>query len=1324
MQEKENHRRPAPPRIDREKRQRLARSVQLQYDIELPIIQRREEIAGLIRENQVIVVCGETGSGKSTQLPKICLELGRGIAGTIGHTQPRRIAARSIAARIADELQSPLGQAVGYKVRFDEKISPDSVIKLMTDGILLAESQSDKLFRQYDTLIIDEAHERSLNIDFLLGMLCRVLPQRPDLKLIITSATIDAKRFAEHFTAPRINRGKPVPIIEVSGRAYPIEILYRSLEEFDDEEAVSRETDLEERAILAAVDELAGHAAKSGTPGHGDMLIFLPTERDIFETAKALRSHPIPGDDAASGSRGRQTEILPLYARLPVKEQQKVFQISSRRKIVLATNVAESSLTVPGIRYVIDTGTARICRYSPRSRTQRLPIEAISRASADQRAGRCGRVGSGVCIRLFSEQDYRSRERYTTPEIQRTNLASVILQTKSLRLGEIEKFPFIDPPRIAAISDGYKTLYEIGALDEKRNLTPIGWSLSRLPVDPRIGRMILAAAENGVLREMLIIAAALEIQDPRERPQEHQGKADMAHAQYLDARSDFFGYLNLWDFYQNLKDKTSRSGLRKACQQHFLSFNRMKEWNDIFVQLQQFVHDAKMKIGPRKENFDALYEPLHRSILSGNLSGIAQRDNRFEYTAAGQSGGAGSKFVLWPGSGIQKSRSQKQPGKNPGRGRQEPETAEKPEGLPHWIVAAERVETTRRFLRTVAQIDAAWIEPMARHLIKRVYMEPHWNRETGYVHAYERVSLFGIVIVPKRRVNLGPIDPVTARDIFIQHALVDGDMDSNLEFFEYNETLLDEARKLQDKLRRPEIVRSETARYEFYQDRIPEDVYDRRSLERFVKSGGDRNDPDRSLFMTLSDLCTEEIPEAVLQSFPDRLETPEGGQVEIEYSFAPGEENDGLTVIVPKEGLRQLEPARLGWLVPGLVEQKIAALLKSLPKEIRRQIVPVPDTARELAKQVEFGRGGLEEQIARLVSRLIGRLVVPADFSPEQLPAELRMNIRVLDQDGSPLGEGRDLDELRKDFGVKAAETVAGADPRWNRIGLTDWDFGELPESIDLDRGGLRIKAFPMLFLQTVDDSVSCNLTLADSLDKAVRETRRAVTELFHGVARKDIRTQVQWLPQADRLRIYAQPLLEFDFGRDVARLMAARALQIEEWPLPRTAEQYTDRIEKAKARLGVAVQDVTKLIGPLLEAFHQARLAIEQNKSNRTEAAWRDAKEHLKRLVVPAFLLETPWGQLREFPRYFKAIPLRFEKLKSGGDSADRTATEELARYWEQYTDLLELHRGAGLTDPELEIFRWMLEEYRVSLFAQRLGTATKVSATRLDKQLEKVRR
>ncbi|MDR3183312.1 MAG: ATP-dependent RNA helicase HrpA [Planctomycetaceae bacterium] len=1195
----------------------------MQYDNELPIVQRREEIAELLLHNQVVVVCGETGSGKSTQLPKICLETGRGKNGLIGHTQPRRIAARSVAARIAEELNTNIGDTVGYKVRFDEKLSANTVIKLMTDGILLAESQNDRLFKQYDTLIIDEAHERSLNIDFLLGMFKRILPQRPDLKLIITSATIDAQRFSQHFTVPQINRRQPVPVIEVSGRTYPIEIRYRSIEEYDDADDVSRETDAEMNALLAAVNELTQH-------GSGGILIFLPTERDILETAKALRTD-------------KKTDVLPLYARLPATQQQKVFQRPKGQRIILATNVAESSLTVPGIRYVIDTGTARMSRYSPRTRTQRLPIEAVSQASADQRAGRCGRVGAGICIRLYSELDYQHRERYTTPEIQRTNLASVILQTLSLKLGSIETFPFLDPPKASSISDGFKTLFEIGAIDDRQRLTDVGRRLSRLPVDPRIGRMILAAEENGVLNEMLIIASALEVQDPRERPQAFQGKADAAHAPFLDERSDYLSYLKLWDFYLHLKESTSRSGLRKACQQNFLSFNRMKEWNDVYLQLKRelkIIDTGELERNENKENGkrgglvphddEQFYEAVHRSILAGNVSGIAQRDVKTaEYNVCN-----GGKFVLWPGSGICKKRKvKKENGKT--------NSSDLQDNSP-FILAGERVETSRKYLRTVAVIDESWIEPAAAHLLKRIYLEPHWNRQTGYVHAYEKVSLFGIVIVPKRRINYGPIDPKAARDIFIQSALVEGELDTTLPFFVHNQQILAEAGKLQDKLREHDLLKPEAQRYQFYQERIPGEVYDKRSAEKYAK-----NNSTQSWEMTLEDVCERVnkagvtiIPSgsALSQSFPDKLET-----FDLEYRYAPGEAEDGLTLVVEQTALPKLEPAKLGWLVPGMLEQKMTALLKSLPKDIRRCLVPIPDTVRTLMKTMVFGEGGLEERLCREVTKLAGRIVVRSQFNTAQIPPELLMNVRVVNDAGETLGEGKDFTLLRKQFRIAAEATDAAIIP-----------------SASSEYAG------------------------------------------FHVKHHREIRRQIQHLPNVERLRIYAQPLTDFKFDDDVGLLLAALA---------------------CKTSIPSAVQDAVKILPPLLESYHEARRTLEKYSAvshSFGDSAYADAKENMSRLTSAGFLVTTPWVWLKEYPRYFQAVTLRFEKIQK---TNDQQWTAELQRYRQKYEQYRELHNAAGIDDPELETFRWMIEEYRVSLFAQRLGTVLKVSAQRLDKQFEKVK-
>lgn len=1244
------------------------------FDSELPIVARKTEIAELVRENQVVIVCGETGSGKSTQLPKILLEMGRGITGLIGHTQPRRIAARSVASRIAEELRTPLGREVGYKIRFTDETGPNTYVKLMTDGILLAESQGDHLFEQYETLIIDEAHERSLNIDFLLGILKRLLPKRPELKLIITSATIDAKRFAEHFAS----KTGPAPVIEVSGRSHPIELRYRPLDDEGAEEDSGNmsDADLLERGVLNAVDELA-------RIDKGDILIFMPSERDIMETAKSLRGHKIPGDDSA-----RKTEILPLYARLPSEQQQKIFKPHPHRRIVIATNVAESSLTVPGIKYVIDPGTARISRYSTRSRTQRLPIVPISRASADQRAGRCGRTGPGICIRLFSEKDYEARERYTVPEIQRTNLASVILQTKALNLGAIEKFPFIDPPKNAAITDGYKTLFELGAVDDEKELTETGRRLARLPVDPRIGKMILAAGEESSLREILIIAAALEIQDPRERPFELREKADGAHAKFLDEKSDFVSYLKIWDFYNELKDKLSRNQLRKACVQNFLSFNRMKEWSDIHVQLLQLVREAKLHLRPRNDDYDA----IHKAILAGLLSGISNRNDKYEYETAG-----GGKFNLWPGSGLFSKKY-------------------------HWIVSAERIETTRRYLRCSAKIETSWIEPLAPHLIQRSYLEPHWSKESGYVHAYERLNLFGLTIVPKRRVNYGPIDPVRSRTIFISEALLEQELDTKLDFFIFNLELREEANKLESKLRRHDFLKDVSVIADFYEANIPEDVYDRKSLEKWY--GKLPPEEREKMRLKLDDICNL-VPEGeIAELFPETLRMFDGSVAKLEYRFTPGEASDGLSVVVPLEGLSQLDPGRLGWLVPGLLERKIVALLRTLPKDLRKSLVPITESAKELMEKLESGEMPLEESLARAVTRRIGRAVVPEDFEQGKIAPELRMNIKIVEDDGAIVSEGRELATLRKRYGIKASEAVAAIDaPEWNREGLKTWDFGDLPESLELKRANSSLKAFPAI-IDSDPERKCVSLRLLDSLEKAELASRGGLLRLFLIFAYKDIGSQVRWFPQIDKLSVYARMIPGFELKTSLGELMGARSLRLDERPIPRNETEFKDMLAKGLHELPGAVLEITKYVGPFLEAFHAARLAVERNSAGLYAVHAEDAARQIDRLLVPGFLLSYPWKWLKEFPRYFKAIPLRFEKLKSGGRARDVEAIRELEEYWERYSGRLETHEAAGLIDPELGEFRRLLEEYRVSIFAQQLGTAVKISPLRLEKQWEKTRK
>ena len=922
--------------------QRKAKRPQPTFDDELPISARRQEIAQALSQHQVIVVCGETGSGKSTQLPKICLELGRGVSGLIGHTQPRRIAARSIAARLAEELGRPLGQDVGFKIRFTDTTSPLCHIKLMTDGILLAESQGDRFLSQYDTLIIDEAHERSLNIDFLLGYIHRLLPRRRDLKIIITSATIDAQRFAAYFEPVA---GK-VPVLEIEGRTYPVDLLYRPQQA----DEAGEEPDWEQ-CVAQAIEELA-------RIDRGHILLFVPTERDIRAAAKTLRGRSWPGDVG-----GKQTEILPLYGRLSTQEQNRVFKPYPHRRIVIATNVAESSLTVPGIRYVVDTGTARISRYSARSKVQRLPIEPISQASADQRKGRCGRVGPGVCVRLYSEEDYQTRDRFTPPEIQRTNLASVILQTKALNLGPLEEFPFLDPPKPAAVTDGYKTLFELSALDDQRSLTELGRRISRLPVDPRIARIILAGHDENCLHEILIIASALELQDPRDRPAEKQAAADEAHAQFAHPESDFLSYLKLWDFFRKVEHDLSHSKLRRACQQNFLSFNRMREWIDVHQQLVQLTDEAGLKQHARRDDYGA----IHRALLTGLLSNIALRGECNEYTGAG-----GQKFFLWPGSGL---------------------FAQKPK----WVVAAELVETSRRYLRTAGKIDADWIEPLAQHLVNRSYSNPRWEAKSGNIVADEKVSLFGLVIVPQRRVNYGPIDPVVSRDLFIRHALLAGELTPPPEFLKHNQQLIIDCENLQAKARRANLMLGEQARYDFYAELLPADVFDAARFRRWWLK--EQQTHPRLLFMKPSDVMLDESDLLRPGDFPDALDLGRI-QLPLEYHLEPGSEEDGITLTVPQAGLNQVLPARLGWLVPGLLEEKLVALIKTLPKPLRRLFVPVPDTAKKVMAELQFGEGHFTATVARILSKMGGQAVSVEAFQEDKLPKHLQMQVRVVDDQG------------------------------------------------------------------------------------------------------------------------------------------------------------------------------------------------------------------------------------------------------------------------------------------------------------------------------------
>ena len=1242
----------------------------IHYDETLPIYQYREELLEAIKAHQVTVVCGETGSGKSTQLPKFCLELGRGIGGTIGHTQPRRIAARSIAARIAEELAVELGEQVGFQVRFSDATKPHTCIKLMTDGILLAETQNDPYFDHYDTLILDEVHERSLNIDFLLGYLKRLLKKRRDLKVIVTSATMEVERYRDFFAT----HDCPVPIVEVSGRTYPVETRYRPVEESEEEDVIALY-----RQIRDALSEL-------DREGPGDVLVFLPTERHIREVTQVLR-----GSDTSGSRSANQTEYFALYGRLPIHEQAHIFKPHKHRRIVLATNVAESSLTVPNIRYVIDSGTARISRYSLRSKVQRLPIEPVSQASADQRKGRCGRIGSGICVRLYSEEDFAARERYTPPEIQRTNLASVVLKSKALNLGNLDEFPFLDPPKPVAIREGHQTLFELGALDERQNLTKIGQVLADLPTDPRIGRMILAARDEDCLAEALIIAAALEVQDPRFRPFDQQQQADLCHAQFADRQSDFLSYLKIWRFFANLNFELSRGRVRKACKAIFLSYSRMQEWVDIHRQLLQLLkqdRDAEWPIHQLDLTDEAIVEKspnIHRALLAGLLANVAYKSEQHEYIGSG-----GQKLFLWPGSGTFDSK-------------------------PAWIMAAEFVETDRRFARTVAKIDSGWIEPLAQHLVTRSYGEPYWNGERCAAMADEKVQLFGMTIVPRRPLRLGDRNPTLAREWMIEHGLIAGDWEYTAPFLTHNAEIREQAKKLQAKSRSQEVVHDEEALFKFYDRRLPADVYDGPRLNRWRK-GAEKQSPQR-LFLSLDDLLKQADDSS--ESFPDELTV---GQVELslEYHWEPGTEEDGVTLVVPQQALGQLDTRRLGWLVPGLLEEKVTALIKSMPKDWRRKFVPVPETTREVLKRIEFGKGNFNDAIAKVLSEIAGE-PVPADaFEPARLPGHLRMNVRVVDDQQQTLTQSRNVNEIRKEMSTPIAEQPpAPEEAEWHRDGITQWDFGDLPESIQVVRGGVKLPLYPAL----IDDGKGVALRLLQTKPMAELLTRAGLCRLFLISAKRKVKTQVDWFDDLDRWLTLSSTLKGFDFRKELSELLVDRAFLADQ-PLPRTPKDFWQRLKLGENQLQVVVQDVVKLVPPLMENWHRARVALEDLQASSWQEARGNMQWQMYHLTRPGFFTSTHWNWLHQYPRYFQAIQARAEKLRTGGLEKDQQCMAQIQPHEQRYQQQLQHNRDLDRYDRQLDHYRWMIEEFRVSLFAQQLRTAISVSAKRLDEQWEKVQR
>jgi ATP-dependent helicase HrpA len=1276
-------------------------------DLDLPILARKDDIKKAIAENQVVIICGETGSGKTTQLPQICLDLGRGVAGMIGHTQPRRIAARTVASRIADELDTELGRGpVGYKVRFGDKTGPDTFIKVMTDGILLAETQNDRFLEAYDTIIIDEAHERGLNIDFLLGYLKQLLPRRPELKVIVTSATIDPERFAHHFSSLPSSAGSaprrvitplPAPIIEVSGRTYPVELRYRPLTGDEDD----REWNQEE-GILAAVDELARE-------GSGDILVFLAGEREIRQTAEALRKH-----------HPQQTEILPLYARLSAAEQMKVFAPHKHRRIVLATNVAETSLTVPGIRYVIDPGYARLSRYNHRTKVQRLPIEPVSRASADQRKGRCGRVAAGICIRLYSEQDFTARDQFTEPEILRTNLASVILQMKALRLGAVEDFPFVEPPDSRMIKDGYETLHELGAIDDKGDLTKLGSQLAKLPIDPRLARMILAGAAESSLKEVLIIAAALSVQDPRERPMAAAEKADFAHKQWHDENSDFLAILNLWKAYQENSDHLSHSKLRKWCQERFLSYLRMREWEDIHQQLHSLVgdmglHDSgialpgdvrraqpperhkppgRSPVPPDAPTDTGRYESIHRALLTGLLSNVGTRGETFEY-----SGGRASKFNLFPGSGLFK----------------------KP---PKWVMAAEIVQTTRLYARTAAKIDPAWIELVAGHVLKRSYSDGHWSRDAGHAVAFERVTLFGIEVVARRRVNYSNVGPKAARELFILHALVYGETKAEWSFLKRNLALVDEVKELEAKARRADILVDRELMYAFYDIRLPDWVAGVATMEKWRR---ENRGADKTLEMARGDIIKRATPEITPDKYPRYLGIA-GTKLHIDYKLDPGGEDDGLTLRIPLEALIATDETRIDWLVPGLLQEKILALFRCLPKAFRKGLEPAPTLAEECARELPFGEGSLTAALSKKIEDKKGFKIPPEAWQPKSIPDHLKMLIVVTDDKGKELARSRDLSEIKTRLAQKAKASFGKlAKSSFDRDNLKTWDFGDLPESMEIKRNGLTLVAYPAL----VDQAHSVALRLLDSKEEAAESTRAGLRRLFMLEAKDELSYHFRLIPNQNALALhYATLGGKAELERELSELIADRAFLTDSRPV-RTKPDFDKRLSDRWNQIGAAAREIGDLVSQILTLKQSIAVRIPDKIPPAWKPAIDDIEDHLVRLMPKGFLRTTPFDQLRHYPRYLNAVLVRLQKLENAGLQKDARWRDDLVLHWRRYTDVA--NQLAATTTPsgpppdarripEIAAYRWMLEEFRVSLFAQELGTAIPISAKRLEEQWGRV--
>ncbi|MEW2525377.1 ATP-dependent RNA helicase HrpA [Streptomyces sp. NPDC047071] len=1237
------------------------------YPEQLPVSQKKDAILEAIRDHQVVIVAGETGSGKTTQIPKICLELGRGVRGLIGHTQPRRIAARTVAERVADELNTPLGEAVGWKVRFTDQVSGNTYVKLMTDGILLAEIQTDRELRAYDTIIIDEAHERSLNIDFLLGYLAQLLPKRPDLKVVITSATIDPERFSRHFG--------DAPIVEVSGRTYPVEVRYRPLLE---EEGDDPDRD-QITAITDAVEELQAE-------GKGDILVFLSGEREIRDTADALEK-----------KKYKFTEVLPLYARLSHAEQHRVFQQHTGRRIVLATNVAETSLTVPGIKYVIDPGTARISRYSHRTKVQRLPIEAISQASANQRKGRCGRTSDGICIRLYSEDDFNARPEFTDAEILRTNLASVILQMTAAGLGDIEKFPFIDPPDHRNIRDGVQLLQELGALDPaqkdpRKRLTQQGRKLAQLPVDPRLARMVLEADKNGCVREVMVIAAALSIQDPRERPADKQTQADQQHARFKDETSDFLAYLNLWRYVREQQKELGSSAFRRMCKREFLNFLRIREWQDIYTQLRT----VAKQMGIQLNDSDAAEKQVHLSLLAGLLSHIGMKDvkdgAKNEYLGA-----RSAKFAIFPGSALFK----------------------KP---PRFVMSAELVETSRLWARVNARVEPEWVEPLAQHLLKRTYSEPHWEKDQAAVMAYEKVTLYGVPLVTDRKVNYGRIDPEVSRDLFIRNALVEGDWRTHHKFFADNRRLLTEVEELEHRARRRDILVDDETLFDFYDQRVPEDVVSGAHFDSWWKKK--RHDEPELLDFERSMLINERAGDVSKDDYPDSWR--QGPlKFRVTYQFEPGADADGVTVHIPLQVLNQVSAEGFDWQIPGLREEVVTELIRSLPKPIRRNYVPAPNYAKEFLKRATPLQEPLHLTLARELQKMVGVPVHGDDFDLSRVPDHLKITFRITDERRRKLAEDKDLEALKLQLKPKArkalskaaaatAERTGGA--TIERTGLTDWTIGTLNRVFETRRAGQPVKAFPAL----VDDGDTVSVRLFDTEAEQAQAMWKGTRRLIlRNIPVNPAKFAQNKLTNQQKLALSANPHGSMPaLFADCATAAADKLIADFGGPVW-DEESYRKLYEKVRAEIVDTTVRTVAQVQQVLAAWQACERRLKSTRSPALLANLQDVREQLDGLIKPGFVTGTGIRRLQDLMRYMVAADRRLQQMPANAQR-DTTRMEKVREMRDEYAWLLEqLPQGRPVPQEVLDI-RWMIEELRVSYFAHALGTAYPVSDKRIVKAID----